>query len=433
MKLLKTVFAIILLAPMSAGAVNLSLEQAVGRIVKASEDIKKADANIQKMQAVIKEVNSNRWFNLEGSASYINTINVENPGKTQTLPMFGDFEIPNNYGMLGVSVTQPIYTFGKIGNAVDAAHEALTMSKFEKEIYVREMTYAAIQMYYNAKASDKLVEIAEHSLNNAMESERLLKDSGAQRAFRSNLIKVSADIASRKPVLEEAKLNQEQAYRMLRVFAEIPENESIVLTDDFDEEFKTFDASNLRKALNTNPKLDLLDTQVKYYESSAKSKKAEHNPTIAATAGYNYFAGYTDLDMWHGFKSQGANVGLSLKIPLFDGGSASAKAMQDYAEATKSQEEFNKSKKNLSMDLENAISKYEKLVKIYNSQIEAKELAQKSYELSLDRFKTGQTSAVELNDVEQALTGAEKGILNTLFQMVLTEATIQKLTGDYND
>jgi len=114
-------------------AIELSLNDAVQKVIAESNDLKKAEANVKKAQASLDVANSSRWFNVEGSASYMNLINVEKPfdsynvqlppeigGLVPQLAGIGSIDVPDNIFMAGVTLTQPIYTFGKIGNAVDS-------------------------------------------------------------------------------------------------------------------------------------------------------------------------------------------------------------------------------------------------------------------------------------------------------------------------
>ena len=63
-------------------AMDLSLQDAVDKIVAESQDLKKADANVKKAQASLDAANANRWFSVDGSVSYMNLINVKQPFKS---------------------------------------------------------------------------------------------------------------------------------------------------------------------------------------------------------------------------------------------------------------------------------------------------------------------------------------------------------------
>ena len=46
-------------------AMDLSLNDAIDRIVAESQDLKKADANVKKAEASLDVANANRWFKIE--------------------------------------------------------------------------------------------------------------------------------------------------------------------------------------------------------------------------------------------------------------------------------------------------------------------------------------------------------------------------------
>ena len=157
-------------------ALELSLSDAVSRVVDQSHDLKKAEANVKKAEASLDAVNANRWFKLEGTASYMNMVNVENPSETQKIelpPELGglisetlkdqavSFTIPNNIFQAGLSLTQPIYTFGKIGNAVKSVKSAVKMADASREMTMRSVRYSAAELYWTAKMTDEIVKISE--------------------------------------------------------------------------------------------------------------------------------------------------------------------------------------------------------------------------------------------------------------------------------
>ncbi|MBQ2005208.1 MAG: TolC family protein [Alphaproteobacteria bacterium] len=211
MNKLKLIFASILvgLVVLPAGAIDLSLNDAVEKIVSESHDLKKADANLKKAEASLDSANASRWFKLDGSVSYMNLVNLENPSESKTIdlpPALGGLiseslkdqsvtiSIPDNIFQAGISLTQPIYTFGKIGNAVKSVKSAIKMSAASKEMTLREVKYAATDLYWTAKMTDEVVKLAKQDLANTRAAKKSLTSAG--RANRSNLLKIVSDIAS---------------------------------------------------------------------------------------------------------------------------------------------------------------------------------------------------------------------------------------------
>ncbi|MDR2933659.1 MAG: hypothetical protein LBU68_00015, partial [Rickettsiales bacterium] len=56
-------------------------------------------------------------------------------------------------------------------------------------------------------------------------------------------------------------------------------------------------------------------------------------------------------------------------------------------------------------------------------------LAKESYDMSVSRFKTGKTNALEINDTLNGLTAAQQQYYNTLFALNTIIYDLEKLTG----
>lgn len=418
-----------------ARAMDLSFDDAVNMILNESNDLKKADANVRKVQAQLSAVNANRWFHVDGTASYMNLVNVRNPNNPDGVelpPEMGGLiasitgtsdavSIDDNIFVASVTVTQPIYTFGKIGNAVDALHSAVQMSISGKELAIREVKYAAAQLYWTAKMADEAVKISENSLKESRAAKKKLTNAG--RAHRSNLVKIEADIASKEINLSDAQFNQDTARRMLKIMAGIDTNEKLILTDEFPSKFEELDVDKLM----SNPEWDILARTVKMHESNASSKRAEYLPTLAATASYNYIMSNETPNLWHGDKTQNAYWGLSLSVPIFDGGLNRANATAAAMDAQAAREDLDKSKKLKTHEYQTAINKYKHLRGNLSDLENARNLAEKAYGYSCDRFSAGQTSAVELSEVSAALSQMDMALINAKYNLIMSKEQIKKL------
>ncbi len=418
-----------------AYAMDLSLNDAVQKIVAESHDLKKADANVKKAQASLDVANSSRWFNIEGTATYMNLINVEKPldsynvklppeigGLIPQMAGITDIDIPDNIFMAGVKITQPIYTFGKIGNAVDSVRSAIKMSEYSKEMVTREVKYAAADMYWTAKMTDEIVKIAQKDLDNAMSARKKL--SGAGRANRSNLVKIESDIATKKINLSDAEFNRDTSHRMLKILAGIDVDEPLNLTDEFPKDFPEME----NKKLTNTPEWQVLDQQVKMYEAKASSQRAGGYPTLAAVGAYDFVTMDKDLkNMFNGHADQAAYWGLALKVPIFSGGVNRANATVDAMNAEAAHQDLDKSKKITSEKYSNAIKQYNHLRENLKGLENARDLAAKAYGFSRDRFAAGQTSAVELADVSSGLYQLDMALLNAKYKILMSAESVKKL------
>ena len=416
---------------------DLSLNDAVTRIIAESNDVKKAEANVKKAQASLDSVNANRWVNINANASYMNMVDVEHPTSDQGIrlpPELGgmlaqamntdvsNIQIPDNMFMAGVSIVQPIYTFGKIGNAVDSARSAINMSKTSQELTRREVSYSAADLYWTAKMTDEIVKLAKKDLDNAKVSKSKLTATG--RANRGNLVKIETDIASKEINLSDAEFNRDTAHRMLKIFAGLDLDEELNLTDEFPQEFSAMD----EKKLSSSPQWEILNEQVKMYEAKASSTRANSYPTLAAVGAYDYMT--MGNDVGHIFDKKGgqsAYWGLSLQVPLFTGGLNRANATIDAMNAEAARQDLDKAKKLTTEQYNTAIRQYNHLRDNLSNMQNARDLAAKAYKFSQDRFGAGQTSAVELAEVASGLYQLDIALLNAKYKLLMSAESVKKL------
>ncbi|MBO5947016.1 MAG: TolC family protein [Alphaproteobacteria bacterium] len=420
-----------------AYSLDLSLKDAVSKIERESHDLKKAQANVNKAEASLDAANANRWFSIEGSASYMNLVNIENPSKSMGIelpPALGGLiseslkdqsvyiEIPDNIFQAGLTLTQPIYTFGKIGNAVKSVKSAIKMAQSSRELTAREVRYAATDLYWTAKMTDEMVALAEKDLKNAKTAKNKLTSAG--RANRSNLLKIESDIITKQVNLANVKFNRDTAHRMLKIMAGIDVDEELVLTDNFPAAFSALNAPELK----STPQWEILDEQANMYERLARSKRANNYPTLAATASYTYSS--MSGDVGHMFDEKGgqsAYWGLALQMPIFNGGLNRANATVEAMNAEAARQDLAQAKKITTEQYNTAINQYDMLRDNLASLENARDLAQKTYELSQNRFASGQTSAVELADVSAGLYSLDVSVLQMKYNILMSAETVKKL------
>lgn len=423
-----------------AYAMDLSLNDAVDMIMAESQDLKKAEANVKKAEASLDVANANRWFQIEGTATYMNLIDVKNPTKSYSVsipPEIGgmlqqyvgpDFQlpskidIPDSMFMAGVSITQPIYTFGKIGNAVKGVKAAIKVAEASQEMTRREIRYSAVDMYWTAKMTDEIVDISRADLDAARAARRSLTSAG--RANRSNLVKIESDIATKEINLSNAEFNRDTAHRMLKILAGIDMDTELNLTDDFPDTFPDLNAGEL----TSTPQWDVLNEQIQMYERNARAQRANALPTLAATASYNYIAmGPNISNMFSRNDMQSGYWGLALQVPIFSGGVNMANATVEAMNAEAARQDLDKAKKMTTEEYNRAIDQYNHLRGNLKTLESARDLAAKAYDFSSERFASGQTSAVELSEVSAGLYQLDMSLLNAKYNILMSAESVKKL------
>lgn len=433
LKLLSMIAAFATAFTPDAYALDLSLDAAVEKIVAESHDLKKAEANLRQAEASLDAANANRWFTLDGTVAYSNRFDVTRPFNTDY-----KMEIPSEYSDLlgmssiampdhtvtaGLSFTQPIYTFGKIGNAVKSVKSAIKMSQASREMTERAVRYSAVELYWAAKMTDEIVRLSEKDLKDARNARRNLTAAG--RANRSNLVKIESDIASKEINLSDAEFNRDTAHRMLKILAGIDVNEELNLTDNFPTAFADLAAP---ATLESTPQWDILSEQVNVYERSARAQRAGGLPTLAAVGSYDFYTMHANANRLFDHSGvQQATLGVALQVPIFSGGLHRANATVDAMKAEAARQDLEQSKKIVSEEYERAIAQYDHLRGNLKNLENARDLAAKAYTFSQQRFAAGQTSAIELAEVSSGLYQLDMALLNAKYNILMSAESVKKL------
>ena len=226
-------------AQQAAAPTALSLDDALRMGSRISHTVKSAEAGVLRARGGQYQARSGYLPQVTGSLSYQRILQSQfeaiaggsgssSPDTTTTTGSGGGgggsslqniekiFAAPNTV-ILGVAVSQNVFTAGRLSAATQGAAAARTTAEIGLDAARAQVTLDVAQAYYNAVASDKLVEIEDSTLAQA---ERTLRQTtvsrqvGASAEFDLLRARVARD--NQRPVVIQAKSNRDIAYLRLR-------------------------------------------------------------------------------------------------------------------------------------------------------------------------------------------------------------------------
>ncbi len=411
----------------NAFAQGLSLEEALKYALERNENIDIAELTIEQSNAIVREVKSAIYPSITATGQYIASHSFSDPYK---LPSTSQERY--NAG-LGVEVNQLLFAFGMIENAIEAAEVAKEVMFTQKDVAYSSLRYSIRTAYFAALMYEENYRIARQSYRNALNTKKKLEASASVRTSQSDLIKVDADIASRKPTVDSAKLLLEQSYRLLQTLCVLKYPVTKLTTQFDDMTIAKFNLDTALPLVSNSPEIKLLDKQIEYHTKLAEAKRDTDNPTIGLKASYQFGDTSDYLHLSDPTWSGEGSLGVYLSIPLYDGGKAEAQGRQEDYNVKINTKRLEQTKRNLEQLLSNAYQTYTTNLEVLKMDDQAISLANRSYELSLARFLNGQASAVELNDVESSLTHLKMKRIATVNSIYSSLAEIERIVGDINE
>jgi outer membrane protein TolC len=400
----------------------LTLGKAVDMALQASEALKIESNTVEKRRSETQEGKAFLFPRISGGIDWSNNFAYPDIASTSATQ---DYHLD-----AGISVSQTLMTFGRLSNEIKAARKALEASEFDRQTKTQEIIYNTKIAFYNAYLAQRTLEIAEESYQNAVQNKEILEERAAGgRAAKYDNIKIASDIASRKPLVNNARADFLSALETLKVFIGVGAKTQINLQADIDTMYPDVERKDLAWALYQNqPAIKALQKNIEEKQAVIQSRRGSLFPQISAFATWNYKGDGEDYYVGQSHLDHYGVAGLKVDVPIWQGGISREKLYQAKLDQHNAELKFQAGKEDYLLMLDKAINRYKEYKKTLKANEEALRLAKESFQYSQELFGAGQISVADLNDAELQLTNAKINQEVTILNLNTTLAVIQRLT-----
>ena len=340
------------------------------------------------------------------------------------------FAAPNTM-ILGVTLSQNLFTAGRVTSAVQGAAAARTSADIGLDAARAQVALDVAQAYFNAVASDKLVEIEDSTL---VQAERTLQQTTVSRqvgaAAEFDLLRARVARDNQRPVVIQAKSNREIAFLRLRQLLGISLTQPLTLTTSIRDEGI---ADSLPRPLQLNQPITmpggdrglLPDTSVSHRSSvrqaeanitaqeyALRAAKWERLPSAQVSSTYQRYGYPVDAGLGHnlfGAYYPNWTVSAGLSIPIFLGGKLTGDRMVAEANLAEARQSLDQVRELAALDARTALAQLEEADASYAASVGTDTQAARAYAIAEVRFREGISTQVEL---QQSRTQYEQARLN---------------------
>jgi outer membrane protein len=337
----------------------------------------------------------------------------------------------------GISFNQPIYTFGKVGTAIDVAKN---FNKSAKASYTRNMQtlqLGALDMFFRTIMAQKAGDIAEQSLARKKELNSFLERNFQNGSgSKAQVLKTRADVADQIAQTIIAKRDAKVARMNLNAMMgrELTDSTALDTVGSFEKMIGTPAPSPedaVRTALAERTDIKSIKFLAQSNKGGAKIFKAMYLPTIGATGS----AGYSRLDsdsplIGKNNTNPNWSLGLGAQWTLFDGFANSAKAAQYMSDANKLEIIASTMEKMVEIEVRSAILECSAADSNLISSREMLNAATETYDLTNNNFKQGSGQFADLQLADETLQQAELGTFNAKYRQTRSRAALQVAMGN---
>lgn len=446
--------------------VVLDLKTAISIALNENPTIKVADVEIEKKDYSKKETIAGLFPRIDGAASYSRTIEKQTmymdseafDMSAMFAPIYNtigqlhpDFEMPqtggssaSSSGETGMKVgTDNTYSVGFSASLPIIAPQlwkSVQMSSADIEQAVEAARSSRLSLvnqvekaYYNLLLAQNSYEVIKMSYDNAKLNARDYKNKFEQgTASEYDVLRADVQVRNLEPTLLQTENSVKLSKLQLKVLMGIDMTVDVELTDRLEDyEASMYEATlNIDTSLEQNTDLRQLDLQTAYLKKAVDVQRMAWFPTLSATANYNWismsYGGVFDDFRWSPYST----VGLSLSLPIFQGGSRLFKIKQAKANVLQLGLQRDNLKNTLSMQVQMSMDNIQKSVKQIASNKEGVRQAEKAYAIMQKSFEIGSATFIELNDADLALTNSRLSYNQAIYDFLAAKSDLQLLLGN---
>ncbi len=402
---------------------NLSLKIAKGEIVKGKHNISENRSRLLPQINFSASLNDNfdPPVSVTDGTAYGKTYNV-----TKTLQY-------NSSAALALQM--PLYS----QTALTAISIAKTLDQLNQLSYEKAREDLMVQiskMYYLIQNTTEQISIVNDNIRRFKELRDITQafyDNGM--ALEIDLKRINVKIETMDVQLANAKAMLSEQYNMLKYVMDYPAEKDIVVEEKIVD--KVDDAQ--LTGLNTNLyELQLLQKKLDMAELQKKMAKDGYLPTLALSANWAYTA-YTDkFKNWfhsgesnHWYRSNG--IGLQLRVPVFDGFEKRSKIRKAQVDIDNAKLSYENALKSMQTQYANAINDLANNQRNYVKQRDNYRLAEGIYGVTVDRYREGIVSMVEVLQDEMSMSDAQNNYLTAHYNYQVSNLAVLKLTGKLDE
>jgi outer membrane protein len=440
--ILLSVFAFASVFAIGQQPVQLHLKDALNYALKANQDARKANLDVENSEYKIDEVRARALPQINGNAalgynpllqkSALPNIFGPNPNPEETiLVSFGQKWNAN----AGISLSQNLFD-KSVFTGLDAAKATREFYKLSAQLTEEQVIEQVATSYYQVLVQRQQISVIDSTIKNTEKVQRIIQgqyNNGLAKKIDVDRIAVNiSNLQSRRQqLLNGVTLLENQ----LKFFMGMPINTAIIIPDTEINSIQP-QAVAINETINIENRLEykLLESQENLLGYQKQSYKNEYYPSLSLSGNYSFQGMGNKMPVFKG-QSQGVNwmnvssVSLNLRIPIFNGGATKARIRQTEINVKKLNEDKANASLALNLAFENAKTQINNSILTLNAQKKNVQLAQEVFANTQNNYNNGLATLTDLLNAETSLTEANNNYSSALLNYRVAEIQMIKSQG----
>ncbi len=423
-----------------AQSVTLTLKDALNYAVENNTNLRKAKLDIEGGRYKTKEVRAQALPQITGNGTLTDQFikpqfvlpgdALGRPGEIVTLESGTTYNASAGVAFSQQIFNQQVFTGLKAAKASEAYYN-LSADLTEEGVILQAAT-----AYYQVLVTRKQMEVIESNIATVSQVEKSVADqfqNGLAKRIDLDRVRVNlTNLRTQRDQLLNSVIQQENA---LKYYIGMPVTTQIQIPNEELKEVELNAASKIKDSVNLAGRVEfrLLRKQQELLNYQKKAYEAEYYPTLGLVGNYSYNGMSNRFNLFNrssdAFWYDMGSIGLSLKIPIFNGGSTRAKVKQAEIDLLQLEEDIKDNSQSLNLANENAKIQIKNSLNTINAQLANVKLAEEVYSSTQNNYKNGLATLTDLLDAETARTTAQNSYSQAILNYKLAEIQLEKSNG----
>lgn len=411
---------------------KLSMEQCRDMALTTSEELKQADNRLRQAELDDKIAATARLPKIEGSATGAYVLpDIEMTG--MELAMRGTY-------MAGLTLTQPIYTGGKISAGRQMARLGRQIADQQLRMTRMDVLVDADNAYWSYIAVRRKVRMLE-SYSTQMDTiyKQTSSAVAAGMAIENDLLRIEAKRTEIEYQLQRARNGADLCRMALCNVIGAPLDTAIEPTDTtFNIESPTAMSLDIAR----RPEVGLLEKQIDVNMQRIRDARSEMLPTVGLSAGYSYYGniklkGFADMGngttvpYTQEFRDGIGIAMLAVKIPIFHWGESRKKLHKARYELDNSQLELQRNMRLMSIEAQQAVQNVEDGYRMIHTAESGLRQAEENLRVMRNRYAAAMSPLTDLLDAQSQWQQAQSNLIEAQTQYMIYRTDYLRATGQF--
>jgi len=433
-KLMLVLIAGIALPQLVTAQQRVTLKDALTYALQNNTKVRKAKLDIQGGRYKVEEVRAQALPQITGNAGL-----TYNPIIGQLVANFGGqtqaIKLGQNWNSTaGVQLSQQLFN-QSVFTGLQAAKSSEEYYNLTSQLTEEQIIELVANNYYQVLVNREQLSVLDTNIKNLKTVEKVISNQYQNGLARKiDVDRISVNLTNLNTQREQVINAVVQLENQLKFSMGMPVFNPIELPASELNQIPQLPAFMDSVDLANRTEVKLLDNQDKLLNLQRKSYLAEYYPSLSLTGNYTYSSqsdGFDFLSSNAAAIGYGASaIGLTLKVPIFNGFLTRSKVRQANVDIMKAKEDRKESVNSLNLAYENAKIQLRNNLNTINSQRKNVELAQEIYRSTQNNYNNGLATLTDLLDTENSLTSSQNTYNQALLNYKIAEIQLIKSNGN---